>query len=114
MFPGGGGRCTGRARRCEAKQRRRGKTAPTYGSYFHNSTVFAPRTRGVKDFFSNHGWALFLSHRRRHVDFGIGVCGSLVDRRRFRGRNLSRNLLSPNCLCFFCPALSRVSILTSE
>jgi hypothetical protein len=39
-----------------------------------NSTVFAPRTRGVvKDFFSNHGWALFLSHRRRLVDFCIGV-----------------------------------------
>jgi hypothetical protein len=69
MFPGGGGTCTGRVRRCKAKQRRRSKTAPTYGSYPHNSTVFAPRTRGVKDFFSNHGWPLFLPRRR--VDFCI-------------------------------------------
>ena len=60
MFPGGGGRCTGRARRCKAKQRCRSDTAPKYESYPYSSTVFAPRTRGVKDFFGNHGWALFL------------------------------------------------------
>jgi hypothetical protein len=30
-FPVVGGRCTGRARRCKAKQGRRGKTAPTCG-----------------------------------------------------------------------------------
>jgi hypothetical protein len=28
--------------------------------------VFAPRTRGVKDFFSNHGWALFLLIASEH------------------------------------------------
>ena len=30
-FPVVGGRCTGRAHRCNAKQGRRGKTAPTFG-----------------------------------------------------------------------------------
>ena len=42
-FPVVGGRCTGRARRCKAKQGRRGKTAMTCGFYFHSSTVFGPR-----------------------------------------------------------------------
>jgi hypothetical protein len=55
MFPGGGGRCTGRARRCKAKQGRHGKTALKYESYLYDSTDFAPRTRGVKDLFSNIG-----------------------------------------------------------
>jgi hypothetical protein len=52
MFPGGGGRCKGE-RRCKAKQGRHGKTALTYESCLHNSTDFAPRTRGVKDLFRN-------------------------------------------------------------
>jgi hypothetical protein len=30
-----------------------------------------PTQREVKDFFSNHGWPLFLPHRRRRVDFCI-------------------------------------------
>jgi putative transposase len=42
-----------RARRCKAKQGRPGKTALTYESCLHNSTDFAPRTRGVKDLFPN-------------------------------------------------------------
>jgi hypothetical protein len=33
-FPVGGGGCTGRAHRCKARQRRRGKTAPTFVSTF--------------------------------------------------------------------------------
>jgi hypothetical protein len=33
-FPVVGGGCTGRAHRCKAKQRRRGKTAPTFVSTF--------------------------------------------------------------------------------
>ena len=43
MFPGSAGRCTGRTRRCKAKQGRRGKTALKCGSYFHNNTVFGGR-----------------------------------------------------------------------
>jgi hypothetical protein len=60
MLPGGGGRCTGRARRCKAKQGRRSKTALASESYPYNSTVLGLRTRGVNDLFGNHGWALFL------------------------------------------------------
>jgi hypothetical protein len=60
MFPGGGGKCTGRPRRCNAKQGRRSKTALTSGSYPNNSTVLGLRTRGINNLFGNHGWVLFL------------------------------------------------------
>jgi hypothetical protein len=42
---------------------RPGKTALTYESYPHNSTDFAPRTRGVKDLFRNPIWKLFRLSR---------------------------------------------------
>ncbi len=35
-----------RAHRCKAKQRRRGKTALKFVSYFHSSTVFGRRREG--------------------------------------------------------------------
>jgi hypothetical protein len=47
-FPVVGGRCTGRAHRCKAKQGRRGKTALTLGSYSHISTVLERRREGKK------------------------------------------------------------------
>ena len=55
-----------RARRCKAKQGRHSKTALTYESYLYSSTDFAPRTRGVKDLFRNHDWALFLLIASKH------------------------------------------------
>jgi hypothetical protein len=42
------GRCTGKARRCKAKQDRRGKTALKFVSYFHSSTVFGRRREGKR------------------------------------------------------------------
>jgi hypothetical protein len=38
-----GGRCTGKAYRCKAKQGRHGKTALKFGAYFLISTVFGRR-----------------------------------------------------------------------
>jgi hypothetical protein len=40
MFPRWLAAMHGQSHRCKAKQSRRGKTAPTSGSYFHSSTVF--------------------------------------------------------------------------
>ena len=42
---------------------RPGKTALTYESYPHNSTDFAPSTRGVRDLFRNPIWKLFRLSR---------------------------------------------------
>jgi hypothetical protein len=50
-FPVAGGRCTGGARRCKAKQARRGRR-PERDTYFNISMVFGLR-RGVEDFFGN-------------------------------------------------------------
>jgi hypothetical protein len=43
-----GGRCTGRAHRCKAKQGRRGKTALMSYSYYYSSIVFGRRREGKK------------------------------------------------------------------
>jgi hypothetical protein len=43
-----GGRCTGRRRWCKARQSRRGKTALTFGAYFHIRTVFGRRREGKR------------------------------------------------------------------
>jgi hypothetical protein len=43
-----GGRCTGRAHRCKAKQGRRGKTALMSYSYYYSSMVFGRRREGKK------------------------------------------------------------------
>jgi hypothetical protein len=48
VFPVVSGRCTGRARRCKAKQGPRGKTAPTAESYSHSSTVFGRHQEGKR------------------------------------------------------------------
>jgi hypothetical protein len=45
---------------------RPGKTALTYESYPHNSTDFAPSTRGVRDLFRNPIWKLFRLSRISH------------------------------------------------
>src|ERR1700683_5563578 len=44
-FPVVGGRCTGRVRRCKAKQGRRGKTALTCGYFTHKVVRFLARVQ---------------------------------------------------------------------
>jgi hypothetical protein len=83
-LPGGGGRCTGRAHRCKAKQGRRGKAALTSGSYSHNSTVFGRRREGKKiSLVTTTGRCFFIIAQR-----GDCRCGRLLTCTQSRGRNL--------------------------
>jgi hypothetical protein len=75
MFSGGGGRCTDE-RRCKAKQGRHGKTALTYETYLHDSTDFAPSTRGVKDLFHDtYLEGISLSSHLQGLECRAGIAG---------------------------------------
>jgi hypothetical protein len=63
-FPVVGGRCTGRAHRCKAKQGRRGKTALTCGSYSHISTVFGRRREDKRISLVTMAGAFFIRAQR--------------------------------------------------
>jgi hypothetical protein len=63
---------------------RPGTTALTYESYPHNSTDFAPRTRGVKDLFRNPIWKLF---RLSRISRSGSVRGAASDSCPYRDRN---------------------------
>src|ERR1700678_3320442 len=77
-YPVVGGSCTGRERRCKPKQRRRGKTALTYGFYPHSCTV--PGSRPERE-------QIFMVTRRvRYQPFVASAPGACRCRRSTQRR----------------------------
>jgi hypothetical protein len=97
-FPVLGGTCTGGARRCEAKQGRRGRTALTCCTNSHSSTVPGRRRERRKNsLVTMPARFLFVIMLRPSKLWHLVAltAGAAPKRRTFRRREFFRSLFSP-------------------